>query len=773
MRSLFFTLLFIILSCSILLAQPTQIIRGNITDASNAQPLVGATLSLLELDKGSVTDENGNFRFSAIPVGRYQLKVSYLGYQDIIIPEVLVESGKEAVLNLRMSPQAQLMEEVEVRATQEGQISLQPLSLKVMTIEQVQRFPAAFFDPARMASAFAGVVNTNDQANGLSIRGHSPNHVSWQLEGLPILNPNHTPNAGTPSDRMTYNSGGVNILSAQLLSTTQLFTGAFEAGYNNAIGGVMDMHLRTGNDEKYEFTAQAGLLGLDVAAEGPLMKNKPASFLANYRYSTVGLLTELGADFGGEAINFQDLSFHLNFPGKKGQRLTLFGMGGISSNRFTGKEDLSEVETDRDLFNIDFEASMGATGITWTQPVGNKGFFYAGAAFSATQQEREQRLVNDSLSFTFPANYLSDAGNLSLLTGHVYYQHKVNTSAQFKIGLQANQYQFNPTRPDGPEREITYGNIQPYFSFSSTLGAHWQYQIGLNAPYYESTEDLYIEPRLMLAYAVNPNHLIALAYGLHSQYGNPYQVLFPPDEFSPIRAHHVSLGYDWQIKPGLQFHAELFYHQLFDIPMQFSLAGLPVTPVTDINDFLVSQFVVDPSRTSSEAVNRGIELELNQLLTNGYYYLLNATFFRATLDYGTDEAFSSPFDREIATNATLGKEWIKAKSNEKTRVLGVNIGLNYVGGLLEGEINEVSSQLANYTIRANSFTERLPAYFRADLRIYLKKSRLKYNTMLALDLLNVTNRSNVSHRYYDIWLQRVEERNQLSLIPILTYRVEF
>ena len=79
------------------------------------------------------------------------------------------------------------------------------------------------------------------------------------------------------------------------------------------------------------------MVGLDVAAEGPFTKKKNSSFLVNYRYSTLGLLSAMGVELGDEAISFQDLSFNLSFPTEKAGKFTIFGMGGISENVFSHK----------------------------------------------------------------------------------------------------------------------------------------------------------------------------------------------------------------------------------------------------------------------------------------------------------------------------------------------------------------------------------------------------------------------------------------------------
>jgi len=776
MRLLTLTFTCVFLGFTILNAQqsPVQTLRGTVSDAVSGQPLIGATLQLAGIEEGRTTNEQGAFRWEELPVGRYQLEVRYLGYQNLLLPEVLLESGKEVVLNLQLQPGATTMETVEVSMPQAGTDIVPPLNVKTISAEQVQRFPATYYDPARVATSFAGVVNANDQSNALSIRGHSPDHLSWQLEGLPILNPNHTPNAGTTTDRMTLNSGGVNILSAQMLSTTRLLTGAFPASYGNALSGIMDMSFRTGNREQHEFTAQAGLIGLDVAAEGPFSKKGGASFLANYRYSTVGLLTQLGVDFGEEAINFQDLSFKFSFPGKKGQELTVFGLGGISSNTFDGKTDPAEWETERDLFNVDFESAMGAAGVSWKQPVGENGLLYAVAGASVVDQQREQSLVTDTLDFQFTDDFFWDANTLELYSAHAYYQQHLSSSKiRLRVGVQANAYRFKPdnSKIEGSRDTLEYALLRPYASVFARLTDRLSAQLGLNVSFYDQKKNTYLEPRASLSYQLSEKHQLSAAYGLHSQYLSPYQ-LFLPTRYEPQRAHHISLGYDWQIKPTLQFSTEVFYHRLFNIPTAFNVDGTYYTPFATYNLFRTA--VVFASSEKIEGNNMGIELELNQYLANGFYYLLNTTIYESTYVF-EEENFSTPFDGSFVANATFGKEWQKQKSGDKIRIWGLNLRAVYAGGFREPPISVESSQLFNRTIYATyiDFSNQLPDVFRADFRVYLKRSRPNYSTTLALDLQNLTNQENVAFNYYDILNQKIDQRNQISLVPILTYRVEF
>ena len=82
--------------------------------------------------------------------------------------------------------------------------------------------------------------------------------------------------------------------------------------------------MRKGNEEQREYTAQIGLIGIDLAAEGPFHKDYAASYLVNYRYSTLGLLSQMGVQLGDEEVAFQDLSFNVSLPTKKFGNLTIF-----------------------------------------------------------------------------------------------------------------------------------------------------------------------------------------------------------------------------------------------------------------------------------------------------------------------------------------------------------------------------------------------------------------------------------------------------------------
>lgn len=765
-----------LLACSAsgLIAQEfTQILRGKITDTDTGQPLVGASVQLLGADLGTTTDTAGNYRLEMVPVGRYRIQVSYVGFQPVIIPELYLTSGKEEIRNVALSEQAAELDAIIVRAPR-GDVYTTSPTVKTLTVEETLRFPATFFDPARLVGTFAGVVQDNDQGNGISIRGNSPNSLLWRLEGVDIVNPNHTPNAGTFSDRVTANGGGVNILSAQLLSTSYFYTGAFPASYGNALSGVMDMRLRSGNNQQYEFTGQAGLIGLELATEGPFGTDSEASYLVNYRYSFVGLLSLLGVDVGDEDISFQDLSFNLVFPGKKGSEFTIFGMGGLSENNFIAERDSSTWEIRKDRYDIRFESRMGALGMTYKTPVGDRGLWQTAAAYSILNSTR----LGDRLDNNYEAIRLEDdVYDQSKLSVHSFYQYKASAANRMKLGVNATLHDFDILSQQNIGMIPVSGSgngwlVQPYANWQSKLSPGLTSNLGLHYSYFSFNGSNALEPRASLDWAPSTGNRWSLSYGLHSQLQLP-QLYFSAasdrnQDLDLSKAHHIVLGYRKNLDAGSQLSTEVFYQSIFDVPIS-----------SQSNSFsalnLLEGFIDEALVNEGTGKNYGIELSLQQFVSNGFYYLLNATAYESKYTGSDGIERDTRFNGNYIFNATAGKEWRKISKKGKDRLWGVNLRIAYIGGFRDTPIDETASSAAQRTVyeTEQAYSIQQKNFFRTDLRIYLKRNKADASRTLSLDIQNLTNAENVAYSYYDAQQNAVIIQNQLGLIPLLNYRVEF
>ncbi|MCF2497941.1 TonB-dependent receptor [Dyadobacter chenhuakuii] len=765
-----------ILLCLLFFAQAgfaqnfTSTIRGTVQDADTKSPLAGATVSVISPQTGTITDAQGAFRFDNLPTGRYQLSVSYVGYETVRIPELLLESGKENVQQIRLAPAGKQLNEATVTGARPVAFN----SVQEITIEQTLRYAATYMDPARVATSLPGVAAANDQANGLVIRGNSPNSMQWRLEGVEIVNPNHLSNAGTFSDRPTSTGGGVNILSTQLLGTSQFLSGPFPAQYGNVNGGILDMHLRNGNDQKTEFTAQASLLGLDFAAEGPFSKKSKASYLVNYRYSFTGLLGALGVKFGGEDIRFQDLSFHVNLPTMKAGTFTVFGMGGVSSNDFKSEGDSTTWETQKDGYNIIYKNKMGAMGVTNDLPLGRNASLRTVVAASGLRTSRDAAPVFNTPSTPADGNG-EDLIKKRMFSVSSILNARFGTRSRMRAGGYLTWQKDILTRYYGGVGSYI---VQPFASWNYQITSSVTTEIGLHSLISKldlplSKTNISVEPRASLKWQVNEKEQFNFSYGLHSQMQQPqtYLAAYSTTDawgnpgLTPSKSHHFVVGYQRSFAKNASLKVEAYWQEHFNIPV----AVYEEDHFSALN--LIENDVTKRLENNGTGRNYGVEVSYQKLLTDNYYMLLSGSLYDATYVAKDGVRRDSRFNGRHTFSFTGGKEF---KSGDRS-TWGVNAKILWLGGFRDTPINLAASREFQQTVylQNEDFSYKMKGYFRPDLRIYWKKSNANYSRTLALDLQNVSGTKNQAFKFYDTLKKEIITQTQLGLIPVLSYRWEF
>lgn len=765
----------------------TQNIRGQVVDAATQQPLPGANVSLLNTDpvRGTNTDAEGEFVLEEVPVGRYALRVSFVGYQSHTIPDLLLKAGKEEVLDVELEESPRNLKEVVISEGQPLREAIEPVSSRSFTVEETRRYAATFFDPARLATSFPGVVGTNDQANHISVRGNSPNSILWRLEGIDIVNPNHLSNAGTFNDRRVQGGGSQSVLSAQMLTNSSFLTGAFPAPYGNSIGGVFDMRLREGNNERREYTVQAGLIGLEFAAEGPFREGGEASYLANYRYSTVGLLTNvIGLDFGGEAIAFQDLAFHLNLPTKGKGKFTIFGMGGLGSNVFEAPRDSASWESQEDRYDVTFTNDIGVLGATHELQISDRSFWKTALAVSALSSDRFGDRVDENYETT---RLEEDSYRESRISLNSSLTHKISGSQTLQAGLIFNNLNYNLLSRESPiggslqtlsEGEGGGQLYQPYVQWKKDFNVPISFRAGLHAMYFSLSDAFVLEPRASLQWNLSEQQSLSFAYGLHSQLqlpglyfsavGTNGNLRYPNQNLGFTRAHHFVLSHQLNWGVSTRLRTELYYQDLFNVPISTD----PNSSFSALN--LFEGFVTENLVNEGTGRNYGLEMTLEKSLTDDYYFLLSSSLYESKYAAADGVERNTRFNGNYAFSFTGGKEFLWSKA-DKQRVLGINLRSVYLGGLRVTPINEAASRAQQQTvfIDEQAFSQQLSDYFKVDFRLSLRTNKEGRTSVWSLDLQNALNTQNVAFQFYDNVEGEVITKYQLGLIPILTYRLEF
>jgi CarboxypepD_reg-like domain/TonB-dependent Receptor Plug Domain len=775
--------LFLLFVCTITHAQQlTQTIRGTVIDKVSQSPMQGAVVQLLNVQpaKGTAADANGKFVLTGIPVGRQALKVTYIGYKEYTLPNITVNSGKEVVLTIQLEENIVAAKEVVITAKVEKNKPLNEMSTvstRTFSVEETQKFAAAVNDPARMATSFAGVIAGNDGNNTISIRGNSPNGLLWRMEGVDIPNPNHFANVGT-------SGGGISILSAQLLSNSDFMTGAFASEYGNALSGVFDLKLRKGNNEKREHTFQVGVLGVDVASEGPIAKGYEGSYLVNYRYSTLSLLGAMGLNVVGDATtDFQDLAFNVSLPTSKMGTFGVFGFGGLSSQVSPGKNDsaLWKEETYKQ-YPSTFHSYTGTFGINNLKRIGNKCYIKTSLVFSGTDNGYDEKEIDRN--YITQQNY-NQAYTQSRLALSSTFTHKIDAKNSFRSGfiLSGLHYNFFQRYLDDSTQQMktfleTSGNtatVQAFGQWNHKLNARFTTNIGLHTLFLSLNNTSSIEPRASIKYDISAKQNIAFGYGLHGQI-QPMGAYFAKDannvfvnkKLGMTQAHHFVLSHDINLNPYTHIKTEVYYQSLFNVPVSKD----PTSTFSMLN--AVEGFNTDPLINNGLGRNYGLELTLERFLHRNFYYLLSMSLYESKYRAPNNEWYNTRFNTNYATTLTAGKEW-ELSEKRKRKVLGLSTKLVYVGGFRQTPIDLAKSAAAGEQKDDESkpYTLQNPDYFRIDIKLSLKRNFAHSTTTLSLDLQNATNRENIGGQYYNKNTGKIQYFYQAGLIPVLAYKIEF
>ncbi len=775
----------------------TQIIRGVVMDRQAETPLVGATVRVLNTDPliGAYTNEQGIFTLNNVPIGRQVITVSFLGYESITIPNILVTAGKAVQLDISLEESIVQAAEVVITGTtskDKAQNELATVSARTFSLEEVTRYAGARTDVARMASNFAGVSTPDDSRNDIVIRGNSPTAVLWRLEGIPIPNPNHFATLGTTG-------GPVSALNTNLLKNSDFLTGAFPAEYGNALGGVFDLGFRTGNPDDYEFTAQIGAFsGAEFMAEGPMNKKNGGSFVASYRYSFVGIGSSLGIPIGTEAVpNYQDFSFNVDLGYGKAGRFTLFGIGGISSIDFLG----DEVEED-DLFadpNADAfpRSQFGVIGLKHNILLGNDAYIRTILSASIERNEYNQDNFLDNGDKFRSVESENSTQRTSISS---YLNKKFSAKFTMRTGILAEFYNLDIFTEDRDNRPDVNGDGLPDWvtvqDFEGNMGlwqayVQGQYKInpkltlnaGVHGQYLDLNDKSIVEPRLAVNWNFLPQHTLSLAYGLHSQI-QPLPIYFFSEQVETgvfvntnedldfTRSNHYVIGYDYKPAANWRLKLEAYYQDISQVPVESVPSSFSV--LNEGNDFVFRE----RGSLVNEGVgtNYGLELTIEKFFSKGYYGLLTTTLYDSQYEGSDGIERNTAFNNEYIFNILAGKEWKVGK--EQRNAFTFDMKFTTAGGRYITPI-DLEATRANFGREvfdeANAFSIQNDPYLRLDtkfgFRINSAKKQLSHQ--FYIDLQNVTNNENVFIQQYSESRDEVVQLNQIGFFPDILYRLQF
>ena len=713
-----------------------------------------------------------------LPCNGLTIQISTIGYSTTTLSEVLVSSGKELFLSVEMKEQIIETKEVVVTLKIEKDKPLNPMatvSARSVSVEETSRYAGSADDPLRAVSNFAGVVAYGSvERNDIVVRGNSPKGLLWRLEGVDIPNPNHYGRIGS-------SGGGVSIFSGQLLSNSDFFTAAFPSEYGNALAGVFDIKFRNGNNDKREYTFQAGILGFDASAEGPFVKGKLASYLVNYRYSFLGTLRYINKDFENKMPDYQDLSFKINIPTQTMGTFSITAIGGLDHSGITPEKDSTKWTLLEHREKSMLYTQMGAVSLNHSVNFGKATFIKSAIVATGNQisynnnQYRTGMLMKPKDSMDYTSSKIAFTSSLTRKFGR-----KISNKTGFilnQLGYEIKIKSENPFSGIFSEFVNERGSTQTIQCFNQTkidVTDNLSLNAGFHSQLFVLNGRKTLEPRASLKWHFSERQTISFGYGNHSQIENigiylaefadsRGNTITPNKSLNLARANHFVIGYDVRVSDYVHLKLEPYYQNLYNIPVvRNSSYSLLNSSETWFNDSLIN---------TGTGINKGLDITFERFLHNNFYWMTTVSLFDSKYTAGDGIKRNSRFDNRFVVNVLFGREFFFGDKH----VFGVNVKGIVSGGEWYTPIDLPASITNNREIVDNSkiFSQQNPAFWYIDAAMTYKTNHNKWTGTWTLQLKNLLNQEPIIEYVYNPYTKAIETQKGFGLLPFFSYKVEF
>jgi hypothetical protein len=731
-----------VLGISPALFAQSGIIKGTVQDQLNNEPISFANILVMGTDVGTTTDLDGNFLIEGLEPGLYDVRASYIGYNEQTLFEIQVSNSKPAEVNFKLEETIEELQEVVVKASPFKKTEESPVSLRTIGVAEIQRNPGGNRDISRVVQSLPGVTTTANFRNDLIIRGGAPNENRFYLDEVEVPTINHFATQGA-------SGGPVGLINVNFIQEVDFYSGAFPANRGNALSSVFNFRQRNGRDDRIGGTFMVGASDIGLTLEGPI--GEKTTFLLSARRSYLQFLFQaLGLPF---LPTYNDFQAKVKYKIDKKNELTFIGLGAI--DQFELNLDANDTEEQQFLLDqLPVSPQWNYTnGLVYKHYRGN-GYFTFVLSRSMLNNEAIKYLNNDE----------SDPENLILnyksqeIENKLRIEHTVRVGDyKFNYGLayefaKYNNRTFNKIFTSSGAQTINFASdfsMNKYAGFAQASRKWMDERLILSLGFRFDANDYSEEmsnpleqfsPRFSLAYAISDRLSFNFNTGIFYQLP-PYTVLGYQEDgvfvnrengVKFIQNNHVVAGFEYNTATNSKISIEGYYKYYYDYPFllrdSLTLANLG-------GDFGV--IGNEPTVSRSEGRSYGMEVLFQQRLYKGFYGIAAYTLGWSEFEDKNGDLIPSSWDARHIVNLTLGKRF---GNNWE-----VGVAWRYQSGLPATPFSDVSALVQNWDVNGRGIpnynllnTLRNGASNTIDFRIDKKWFFDKWSLNLYLDVENIT-----------------------------------
>ncbi len=634
-----------------------------------------------------------------------------------------------------------------------------------LSSEKILKVPGAGNDPIRAIESLPGVVLARGFAP--AVRGSSPNDMYYQSDDVPIGNVFHNDSFST--------------FHPNLIQSFELKTGAWEAEYSDAIGGVIDTKLRDPEFTELTTTVDFSFLRAGILVESQLTDD--SAFYLAMRQSLVHLYIENILD--DEDFSFDQAPINNDYQFKyvnninSDNKLTLQATGSNDDVALLFSEDSDEIKQNPDLVGgIGVEQYYHNQAIVWTN---YSSFGETKTIFNRLERSADLKIGRildlDAITtdYLFKVKNNQDVGLGLLSIGGEYRVQNVDYTVTGKRQPCNNEFEVCPpsyySDTSFEDSSIDIGFLNAYADYDWELTDRWSTKVGVAVSYNDYTEQTFVEPRITARYSLTDEYQLKLAYGQHHQWFRQYKYLsekFGSKDLELSEADHYVLGLEYEGESDWAWRIETYYKD-----MRKLIVSNPNNQTTSLTDS-------DPSSNEPNYVNDGVgeaygvELLINKAISNNWYGWLSVAYSKTErVNELTGEEFSYQYDLpwivNLVSNYEFSKKW---QLGLRWRYESGNLYTPIDGAAPVYPLDENNQPDPNQApifydpIEAAFNSDRLEDFHRLDVRLDYQTTLWGNETNIYFEVLNLYGQKSVIDYEYNADYSEREERYQFPEMPL-------
>jgi hypothetical protein len=748
----------------VLFSQATTL-SGTIIDAQNGEVLIGASISLPDLKRGTTTNEFGFYSLE-LPQKGVKVQFSFVGYTPQY-KDVLGQTNQ--ALNVELKAETELQTVVVTANSYKEQLQTTQMSVVRLTSKEAKLIPALLgeTDILKTLQLKPGVQSGSEGQSGISVRGGQTDQNLFLLDDAVVYNPLHL-------------FGFFSAFNGDAVKDVRLFKGDFPAQYGGRLSSVVDIRTDEGNRREYAVSGGLGLIASRLTVQGPIKKDK-VSFIIGARRTYADVFTRLVNEANKETPKFNPIPDYFFYDLNAGINADLSKKDKLFITAYYGQDRFG---FNNDNFKANFNWGNTVVSARWNRIINPKLFMNTSVSFSDYKY---------AINNTFGAFSLAVGSGVRDYTAKTDFTYFPNQSHQLRMGASATQHNFEIGR-------VTFNATDSLVNFSAGqnldgtqfglyLNDEWEINprlkvnMGIRGSGFYNDNRFYAapEPRLSARYIVNNRVSLKAGYTFMTQYLHlvsnsgaslPTDIWYPSDKVvRPQRMNQVAGGVTWNIGDKFLLVNELFYKwgtNQVDYRDGAQIFG---------NNNLSQEFVFGRAK----GYGNEIYLEKKTGVLRGWLGYSLMWSWRQFDSINGGKQFPSRFDRrhdftfvgvwDITKRWTFSSVVVFSTGNAVTLPVGRTF--------FQGTSLDRLFVAPIYTER-NGF--RFPNYQRIDLNFIYKWRRKNRDNDITLSFYNASNRRNPYFIYYEeiqnktTGLPQSFQAKQVSLFPIipaLTWNFKF